>query len=101
MTEANRVGFTLLGRRYAIRSEAAPEYVRELVAHVEQVVRQIQAEGGPQDPQKLAVLAALYIADELFRGRDDYRQREGATAERVGALLELLDTCAPSSSFSA
>lgn len=95
MTAPTRVEFTLLGQQYAIRSEAAPEYVRDLASHVEQVVRQIQAEGGPQDPQKLVVLAALYIADELFRSRDATHRQEGVAAERVGALLELLDKCVP------
>ena len=98
MSKTNRVEFDLLGQKYAIRSDATPEYVRRLVAHVEKTIKQIQGEGGPQDPQKLAVLAAFYIADELFRSRDASRQTEGAAAERVGALLELLEkTARPSS----
>lgn len=97
MTKPNRVEFNLLGQKYTIRSEATPEYVRRLVAHVEKTIKQIQAEGGPQDPQKLAVLAAFYITDELFRSRDAGRQSEGAAAERVGALLELLEKTAPPS----
>ncbi len=98
MTKTNRVEFELLGQKYAIRSDATPEYVRRLVAHVEKTIKQIKAEGGPQDPQKLAVLAAFYITDELFRSRDASRQTEGAAAERVGALLELLEkTARPSS----
>lgn len=95
MTKPSRVEFDLLGQRYTIRSEATPEYVRELVAHVEKIVRQIQAQGGPQDPHKVALLAALYITDELFQSRDAGRQTESATADRVGALQELLDTIAP------
>ena len=98
MSKTNRVEFELLGQKYTIRSDATPEYVRRLVAHVEKTIKQIQAEGGPQDPQKLAVLAAFYIADELFRSRDASRQTEGAAAERVGALHELLEkTARPSS----
>ena len=97
MTKPNRVEFNLLGQRYAIKSDAAPEYVRDLVAHVERIIKQVQGEGAPQDPQKLAVLAALYIADELFRSREGSRQTEGAAAERVGKLLELLDKVAPPS----
>lgn len=97
MTKPNRVEFNLLGQKYTIKSEAAPEYVRKLVAHVEKIVKQIQGERAPQDPQKLAVLAALYIADELFQSRDTRRQSEGAAVERVGALLELLDKVAPPS----
>ena len=94
MTKTNRVEFELLGQKYAIRSDATPEYVRRLVAHLEKSIKQIQKEGGPQDPQKLAVLAAFYIADELFRSRDTTRQQDGAAAERVGALLELLEKTA-------
>lgn len=94
MTKTNRVEFSLLGQKYTIRSDATPEYVRRLVAHVEKIIKQIQGEGGPQDPQKVAVLAAFYIADELFRSRDQSRQTEGAAAERVGALLELLEKSA-------
>lgn len=97
MTKTNRVEFELLGQKYAIRSDATPEYVRQLVAHLEKTIKQIQKEGGPQDPQKLAVLAAFYIADELFRSRDASRQKEGAAAERVGALLQLLEKTAPPS----
>ena len=94
----NRVEFELLGQKYAIRSDATPEYVRRLVAHVEKTIKQIQAEGGPQDPQKLAVLAAFYITDALFQSRDASRQKEGAAVERVGTLLELLEkTARPSS----
>ena len=97
MSKTNRVEFELLGQKYAIRSDATPEYVRRLVAHLEKTIKQIQKEGGPQDPQKLAVLAAFYIADELFRSRDATRQQEGAAAERLGALLELLEKSAPPS----
>ena len=94
MSKTNRVEFELLGQKYTIRSDATPEYVRRLVSHLEKTIKQIQAGGGPQDPQKLAVLAAFYIADELFRSRDAGRQTEGAAAGRVGALLELLEKTA-------
>lgn len=93
MTKPNRVEFNLLGQRFAIKSDAAPEYVKQLVAHVEKIIKQIQSGGAPQDPHKVAVLAALYIADELFQSREGSRQTE----ERVGVLLELLDKAAPPS----
>jgi len=93
VTKPNRVEFNLLGQRFAIKSDAAPEYVKQLVAHVEKIIKQIQSGGAPQDPQKVAVLAALYIADELFQSREGSRQTE----ERVGVLLELLDKVAPPS----
>ena len=38
------------------------------------------------DSLRLAVLAALNIADELFRCRDANRARDGQLAERAGEL---------------
>ena len=43
------------------------------------------------DSLRLAVLAALNIADELFRCRDANRARDGQLAERAGELERLLD----------
>lgn len=98
MTKAARVEFELLGQRFTVKSEAPPEYVRKLVAHVERTIRELQGEG--QDPVKLAVLAALYITDELFRLREARSQEAGETVERVSALVQLLDRVAPPSPLS-
>ncbi|MBI4611562.1 MAG: cell division protein ZapA [Candidatus Rokubacteria bacterium] len=99
MTTAARVEFELLGQRFAVRSEAAPEYVRELVAHVERTIKEVAGEGS-QDPLKLAVLAALYITDELFRVREAGSKEAGDAARRVGALVRLLDQVVPPSPLS-
>ena len=88
MADKNRIEVEILGQKYTIRSEAPPDYVRELATYVEQRVRQIRGDGAAQDPVKLLALAALYIADELFRQRDD-------TGARLGALNQLLDSVAP------
>lgn len=99
MTRAARVEFELLGRRFTVKSEARPEYVRELVSHVERTIKEI-ATAENQDPVKLAVLAALYISDELFRTREARSQDAVEAARRVAALVELLDTVTPSSPLS-
>lgn len=100
MTKGTRVEFELLGQRFTVKSEAPADYVRELVAHVERTVSELRGEGN-QDPVKLAVLAALYIADELFRAREARSQEAGEAARRVGALVQLLDKVAPPSTLSA
>jgi cell division protein ZapA (FtsZ GTPase activity inhibitor) len=43
------------------------------------------------DAMRLAVLAALNVADELFRCRENGRARDGQLAERAGELERLLD----------
>ena len=94
MPDKSRVEVEILGQKYTLRSEATPEYVRELAAHVEQRAREIQGGSTSQDPVRLLALAALYIADELFRLRDEQASAEKDTGERLGALSRLLDSIA-------
>jgi cell division protein ZapA (FtsZ GTPase activity inhibitor) len=89
MAEARRITIEILGQRLTIRSEASDERVRELVSFLETRVREIG--GGPgQDPAKLLALAALDIADELFRLRDDQARGAQEARERVGRLVRAL-----------
>jgi cell division protein ZapA len=90
MAEKIRVDVEILGQKYVIRTEAPPEYVRELAGHVEQRVTEIRGDGPAQDPVKLLALAALYITDELFRLKDEHALADKDTSARLGALSELL-----------
>jgi len=50
---------------------------------------------GVKDPMKALSLAALDIADELFRTRDEKTRGAGDVGARLGALVALLDKVAP------
>jgi cell division protein ZapA len=97
MPDKNRIEVQILGQKYTIRSDATPEYVQELAAHVEQRAREIQGPGPTQDPVKLLALTALHIADELFRVKDEQAVVDRDTSARLGALSRLLDSVAPPS----
>ena len=58
------------GQRYPIRTALDPAYVTRLAAYVEQKMRAASDSTPTSDSVSLAVLAALNIADELFRCRD-------------------------------
>ncbi|SRR6266498_1668469 len=111
MADKHRVEVDILGQKYTIRSEATPEYVRELAGYVEKRAREIDSASPGQDPTKVLALAALYIADEMFRLRDERAEgdkaratgeKERAAAEkdaiaRLSALRQLLDSVVPES----
>jgi len=87
--------FEILGQRYTIRSDASPEYVRELVAYMEGKIREIQ-EGAPnQEPLKTSILAALTIVDELFQAREGLATQEADLARAIQRLIERLQTAVP------
>ena len=79
------------GQRYPIRSSLDPEYVARLATYVDHKMRAAADATTTGDSLRLAVLAALNIADELFRSRDQNKERDGQLAERAGELERLLD----------
>lgn len=79
------------GQRYPIRTTLDPEYVARLGAYVEEKMRAATNSTPTGDSVRLAVLAALNIADELFRCRETNHARDGQIAERAEELERLLD----------
>src|SRR5215217_4995369 len=79
------------GQRYPIRSTLDPEYVARLASYVDQKMRAAAESTPTSDALRLAVLAALNVADELFRCCDVNLARSGEIAERAGELERLLD----------
>ena len=97
MAEPRRVDVEILGQRYAIRSEAPPDYVRQLVAYVEKRVQEIRGDAPGQDTTKVLVLTALDLTDELFRLRDEQGKGDIDVTARLGQLIKLLDAVVPPS----
>jgi cell division protein ZapA len=79
------------GRRYPIRSSLDPEYVVRLAAYVEDRIRLATAQTPDADAMRVAVLAALNIADELFRARESLESQGGEVAASAGELEQMLD----------
>jgi cell division protein ZapA len=79
------------GQQYPIRSGLDPAYVAELAAYVDQKMRAASRETTAGDTLKIAVLAALNIADECFRVRADDRQRRDSLTSRAEELERMLD----------
>jgi cell division protein ZapA len=59
----------ILGQRYAVRSELDPAYIGQIATYLDEKMRQAAAELATADPLRVAVLAALNVADELHRAR--------------------------------
>ena len=79
------------GQQYPIRSGLDPAYVAELAAYVDEKMRLASREYPAGDTLKLAVLAALNIADEYFRILDDERRQNDQVANRAAALERMVD----------
>jgi cell division protein ZapA len=89
--EGRVVPVEIAGQRYPIRSSLDPEYVARLATFVDEKMRAAADTSPSGDSMRLAIIAALNVADELFRCRDASRARNGELAERTQELERLLD----------
>ena len=88
---ADTVTVEIFGGQYAVRSGLDAEYVKRVAQYVDRKMHNAadQTRGG--DTVRIAVLAALNIADEHFRLRE--AQAGGGDARRLTLELEqLIDT---------
>ena|SRR5437762_7717968 len=79
------------GQPYPIRSGLDPKYVADLAAYVNEKMRLASLETSAGDTLKLAVLAALNIADEYFRIADQEREHNQRVAHRAMELEKMVD----------
>ena len=92
MDQSTRVVYVdVNGQRYAIRSHLDAAYIAELAQFVDAKMKLASRESPQGDSLKIAVLAALNIADECFRARDEGAAQRAGVSERARELERLLD----------
>ena len=80
----------IFGERYTLRGTDSPDYLRRVAEYVDGKFQEV-AKGSPAlVPAKVAVLASLNIADELFKQGEAARRLEEAVLARIDGLVELL-----------
>jgi cell division protein ZapA len=88
---AGIVTVEIMGQRYPIRSALDPAYVTQLAGYVDAKMQAAMDENRSADSLRIAVVAALNIADEFFRSRQSEDADDGALARRTAELERLLD----------
>lgn len=78
------------GDEYTVRSELPPEYTREVAAYLDSQIINVRQMLPTLDTQKVAVLAALAITDELFQARRGDREMAARLAALADDLARLL-----------
>ena len=83
---------TIFGRTYQLRGGGDPEYLTLLASRVDEKMREVARTTGTADTLKVAILAALNLADDATqrRGEGDPSISEQSLAriERMTAQLE-------------
>jgi cell division protein ZapA len=80
----------IFGQTYSVRGEGDPNYLMELARVVDARMREVAAQVSTVDPLKIAILAALNIADEFSRYRKQREDAAGIWIEKTEEISERL-----------
>ncbi len=82
---------TIGGHRYTLRSDEDEKVVRDMAAHVDKHLRDLQKQTRAADTQSLAILTALQITEELWRTRQSHSDLQKRVRDKGKALLQLIE----------
>jgi cell division protein ZapA len=91
MVSTEHLTVKIYGENYPLKTDEPTARLEELARYVDTRMREVAASGKVVATNKIAVLAALHIADELFRLRETSTGRPGP-ADVEKRLLEFART---------
>jgi cell division protein ZapA len=85
------VKIDIFDQTYNVNAEQNEQYVKNLADYVDGKMREVANATRTVDSLKVAVLAALNIADELYSLRDRQKELEGPIRQRVEKCVEMVE----------
>ncbi len=88
---AQSIRVEIYNQTYNIRSDGDNEYIMRLAEYVDGKMREISSGTLTVDSLKVAILAALHIADEYHQLKNHQEQNDAQLASRSAECTEMLD----------
>jgi cell division protein ZapA len=88
---ANRVKVEIYGQNYTLGGDLDEAYVQKLARYVDEKMVAVAQATQTVDSMRVAVLAAMAIADELHSGKQDTGHRDESLRERAQQCLTILE----------
>lgn len=92
MEGANTTRVEIFGTEYSVRADvgADPQYVQDIAAYVDAKMKEIAEGQNLVSSTKIAILAAINLADEIFQEKQRTKKASAVVSEKVLALSEVL-----------
>ncbi|HXX80241.1 MAG TPA: cell division protein ZapA [Thermodesulfovibrionales bacterium] len=81
----------ILGQKYTIKGDAPEEYIQQLANYVQDKIKEVYTNSPSITPVKASILAAITIADELHRLRNEEENLTRSIEEKTVELTRLFD----------
>lgn len=84
----------ILGQRYVIKGDVPPEYINQLAEFLDMKLKEVYSHAPNITPLKAAILAALNIADDLHKIKDENKSiKQGIKSieDKTETIIRLFD----------
>lgn len=81
----------ILGQKYTIKGDAPEEYIRQLTEFVTGKIKEVSDASPTITPLKATILAAVNIADELHKLKNEQEDVARSIEEKTVALTRLFE----------
>ena len=83
---------SIFGHEYTVKAPTDSSYIKNIAEYVDAKMREVQ-EGMPnvQSTERIAILAAMNISDELFTNRKEKENFSSEMENKVQSLIEIVD----------
>ena len=90
--EGNQVQISIFGQEYSVKAPADPEYIQKIAEYVDGKMRDVQSGfTSTQSSTRIAILAAMNIADELFNARQSGDIDSSSVEQKISSLIDFID----------
>ncbi len=81
----------ILGQKYTIKGDESEEYIQRLAGYVQDKIKEVYNNSPNISPLKASILAAITIADELHKLKNEQESLTKSIEEKTVALTRLFD----------
>jgi cell division protein ZapA len=82
----------ILGIELVVMSEDEQEYVDRVASYVVSKLKAATGDANISDTSILSILAAMNIADELFKAESKYKERVQYLETKIEELIKMIET---------
>ncbi|MCH7613318.1 MAG: cell division protein ZapA [Candidatus Marinimicrobia bacterium] len=92
MDNNNLARVTIYGHEYTVKAPADSTYIKSIAEFVDTKMREVQDKmPNEQSTERIAILAAMNISDELLSIRNDKESFSTDIENKIQSLIEIID----------
>ena len=93
MDESNSTTVQIMGREYKIKGFADKDYIIKVAEYVNEKMKELSKSSSFPSHDRLAILAALNIVDELFQEKQKTSETLNTIENKADDLIAMLESC--------